>query len=148
MQNRYAAADDKRSREYLQLQHDLYNTNHPVMFSDGSVVNLSTQQLEDMFENFNGQTIGGTKINKDNFGEVLRKNPQAFADYLKMIGVSSITTASKEQGKKKEADTKTPVDTSFPQHISQIPAENMVAGRSKAASQETDLAKKWESSEI
>ena len=149
LQNRYAAADDKRSREYLQLQHDLYNTKHPIMFSDGSVMNLSTQELEDMLENYKGQTVGGVKINKDNFGEVLRKNPQAFAEYFKMIGASTVGSGPNVA---KPSTTITQVDTSFPQHISQIPLENLSSPKPvverTTSSEETDLTKKWESSEI
>ena len=89
IKNRYAAADDQRSREYLQMQYDLYNKPQPVMFSDGSVANFTSDQLSTMLENYKGKTVGGVKITKDNFGEVLRNNPAEFAGYLKMIGATA-----------------------------------------------------------
>lgn len=117
LQDKYAAADDKRSRDYLQLQHDLYNTEHPVMFSDGSVINMSTQQLEDMLENFKGQTVGGVKINEENFGTVLRQNPQAFANYFKMIGVSptgaATIPATQSTDAQETSDSETALRTNF-----------------------------------
>ena len=93
IQASYAAADDKRSLEYLQKQYDLYNAPMPVMFSDGSIVDMTNQQYEQMAKNYIGQTVGGTKITKDNFDEVLRANPQAFAGYLKRIGVTYDNTS-------------------------------------------------------
>lgn len=88
LQAKYADADDKRSLEYLQKQYDLYNAPMPVMFSDGSIVDMTSQQYEQMAKNYIGQKVGGTKITKENFDEVLRANPQAFAGYLKRIGVT------------------------------------------------------------
>lgn len=133
LKNRYAAADDQRSKDYLQKQYDLYNPSRPVMFADGTMATFSSQQLEDMLANFKGKTIGGEKVTKDNFADILRKHPEEFADYFSMIGITAskptlkanVTVAPKGQ---------TPAPTgnhSFPTHISQIP-EGYVVGSKRA----------------
>lgn len=102
----YAAADDARSRDYLQKQYDLYNKPQPVRFSDGTIAYLTSDQLTTMFDNYEGEKVGGVEITKDNFGKILRKNPAEFADYLKMIGATAnpmgytrtVTPKDSEQG--------------------------------------------------
>lgn len=160
LQNTYAAADDKRSREYLQMQYDLYNSPMPVMFRDGSMVDMTPQQYEQMAKNYVGQTVGGTKITKDNFDEVLRANPQAFAGYFKRIGVATeqddanktTTGGSSEQS----YYYYNPITGKTMKSPVPMPGYEMVEGsdiikpkkKERRDSVETDLTKKWESSEI
>jgi hypothetical protein len=88
LKDQYAAADDSRSLEYLRTQNDLYNPAMPVLFNDGSSVSMTDKQIERMYNNFKGKTVGGVKITKDNFEDVLRANPQAFAGYFNLIGIT------------------------------------------------------------
>jgi hypothetical protein len=113
LQASYAAADDKRSLEYLQKQYDLYNAPMPVMFSDGSIVDMTNQQYEQMAKNYIGQTVGGTKITKENFDEVLRANPQAFAGYLKRIGVTPTQDEATQPAEQSTTSTPTVKKTPY-----------------------------------
>lgn len=88
IQNSHKAADDARSLRYLHEQHSLYNAPQPVMFNDGSIVEMTPSEYESMMKNYINHEVGEIKITRDNFDEVLRANPGAFEGYLKYLGKS------------------------------------------------------------
>lgn len=93
--NAHEEAIKKIGQETVKLQNKLYDREHPIVFRDGNTINMTTSQIEDMLENFKGQVIGGRKITEDNFGEILRSNPDAFKTYFELIGVSPLAAQSK-----------------------------------------------------
>lgn len=138
IQASYAAADDKRSLEYLQQQYNLYNPSQPVMFYDGSSVDMTDQQYERMKQNYIGKTVGGVKITKDNFDEFLRSHPKDFASYLKRIGVTS-----SDQTNVNNPSTKiNPALYSYNQKFGILPDTSIPQKGNQ--SEEDDLGVEWE----
>lgn len=134
----YAAADDKRSLEYLKQQYNLYNPPQPVMFYDGSSVDMTDQQYERMKQNYIGKTVGGVKITKDNFDEFLRSHPKEFESYLKRIGATS-----SEQTKVNKPSTKIdPALYSYNQRFGILPDTSIPQNGNQ--SKDDDLGVEWE----
>lgn len=153
LRNQGALDEKTAGQAYSKWQADMYNTT-PIRFSDGTTIKIPDNYYEAIRRSLINTKVNDKAITKDNVDSFIVNNPALINQYLADWGfsTSSAPTTTNEPKNEKSSDVKTTVDTSFPQHISQIPVENMVApkpiAQKEAASTETDLTKKWESSEI
>jgi hypothetical protein len=153
LKNKGALDEKTAGQAYSKWQADMYNTT-PIRFSDGTTIKIPDNYYEAIRRSLINTKVNDKAITKDNVDSFIVNNPALINQYLADWGfsTSSAPTTTTETKSENSSDVKPTVDTSFPQHISQIPIENMVAPKpitqKEAASTETDLTKKWESSEI
>lgn len=67
-------------------QYKLYHPDVPITFNDGTAIDVSETDYKGLSDFYMGKTIGGVKINKDNFHVFLRENPKLVNDYLAVRG--------------------------------------------------------------
>lgn len=121
----------------------------PVLFEDGTVINIPKTELEAIKASLKGKTIGGIRVSDTTIDEVIRNNPQLIKERLALInqmGGASYTTSSTEGSSKAQNNI------AFPQHISRIPKEYMTSPTASKTNNSNQASvspeKKWESSEI
>jgi hypothetical protein len=76
---------------------------------------------------FIGDDWNGRKVTKDNVKEFIKHNPEAVNAYLEMYGMGFLNTQkTQQQTATQPTATGNKQDVAFPDHISQIPENEMV----------------------